>query len=154
MSASFMLAGAGIQVVYSRLSYSSSLLPNNSIILADTNAYYSWSSRTRMSFYCCSNSTSHGTFIGLNGNTYSGRIRIQQYSSSNRYAGCMHLYFVKDYRDSSQNYLETSEQGIYICRMPDTTGRNIDVGIGIYRQGYSSKSNKKLFPYNSADKNV
>ena len=55
----------------------------------------------------------------------------------------MYLYLDKQRRTYSQNYLETSEQGIYTCRMPDTTGRNVDVNVGIYRAGYNGKSNKK-----------
>ena len=134
-------AGAGIYVTHSELSYSSSSLPNNSIILADTGFVNSYSSHTRMSFYCCSNHTTYGTFIGLNDNAYSGRINIQHYSSSDTYAGCMYLHFSKPYHSSSQTMLWTSEQGIYTCRMPDTTGKNIDVSVGIYNEGYSGKSN-------------
>ena len=133
-------AGAGIYVTHSELSYSSSSLPNNSIILADTNYYSSrYSAPTRMGFYCCSNHTTYGTFIGLNGNTYSGRINVQHYSSSEYNAGCMYLSFSKHYRSYSQNTLGTSEQGIYTCRMTDTTGSSIDVSAGIYKEGYNSK---------------
>ena len=122
----------------SELTYSSSSLPNNSIILADTDAHYSRSRYRRMGFYCCSNYSSagyYGTFIGLNSNTYSGRIRFSRDS-----VGCMYLYFDKAYRRYGyDNVLGTSEQGIYTCRMPDTTGRNVDVNVGIYREGYNSK---------------
>jgi len=98
-----------------------------------------------MGFYCCSNSTSagtDGTFIGLNNIAYSGRISISHESSSSSNAGCMYLYLDKHYRSSSQNTLGTSEQGVYTCRMPDVTGRNIDVSVGIYRTDYSGKSKK------------
>ena len=87
-----------------------------------------------MGFYCCSNYSSagqYGTFIGLNSNTYSGRFTISRDS-----IGCMYLYFNKPY---GTGILETSEQGIYTCRMRDTTGRNIDVSVGIYNEGYNSK---------------
>ena len=140
-SVSFIYAGAGIYVTHSELSYRSSSLPNNSIILADTGYVSRYSSHTRMSFYCCSNHTTYGTFIGLNGNAYSGGIRIDRYHFTHRYAGCMYLSLTKQYYSYSQNTLGTSEQGIYTCRMPDTTGRNIDVSVGIYREGYSCKSN-------------
>ena len=50
----------------------------------------------------------------------------------------MYIYLYKRYR-SSQNYLDSSEEGIYTCRMPDSTGRNIDVSVGIYRHGYDSE---------------
>ena len=140
-----MYPGAGIHVVRSELSYSSSSLPNNGIILADTSTSSYYSRNVRMGFYCCSNSTSGGTagtFIGLNSNAYSGRISITRYSSIT-YVGCMYIFLEKRYRSSSQNTLGTSEQGIYTCRMPDTTGRNIDVNVGIYREGYRGKSSKK-----------
>jgi len=61
----------------------------------------------------------------------------------------MYLYFEKRYRSSSQNTLGTSEQGVYTCRMPDAKGRSIDVSVGIYREGYSGKSNKKFSPHNN-----
>ena len=128
-------------VTHSQLSYSSSSLPNNSIITSYTGSYSWYRSGTRMGFYCCSNSTtsgSTGTFIGLNGNSYSGRFSFQRYSSSSSSAGCIHIYLNGDYRHS-QNYLSSSEQGVYTCRMPDSAGRNIDISVGIYRQGYSSE---------------
>ena len=137
----FVLTGAGIYASSSPL-YSSRSLPNNSIITSNTRYYSRYSSGTRMGFYCCSNSTtsgSTGTFIGLNGNSYSGTISVQRYSSSHSYAGCIRLYLYKSYRSYSQNYLSSSEQGIYTCRMPDSAGRNINVSIGIYSQGYISK---------------
>ena len=137
----YIPAGAGIYVTTSQLSYSSSSLPNNSIITSNTDSFGYWSSYTRMEFYCCSNSTSGstGTFIGVNGNSYSGNINIERYSYSSSTAGCMRLYLHKSYRSSSQYYLSSSEQGIYTCRMPDSAGRNIDVSVGIYRHGYTSK---------------
>ena len=115
--------------------YSSRSLPNNSIITSSS------SYNPQMGFYCCSNSTSGytGTFIGLNGNSYSGKIRLQHYSSSSSYAGCMYIY-LRYY----SSHLYNSEQGIYTCRMPDSAGRNIDVNIGIYRHGYTSKFNHSV----------
>ena len=130
----------------SELSYSRRLLPNNAIITAITTSYSYYGTARRMGFYCCSGSNSagsRGTFIGLNSRAYSGRILITRYSSSHSNAGCMYLYFEKRYRSSSQNTLETSEQGIYTCRMPDATGRNVDVNVGIYRARYNGKSNMK-----------
>ena len=126
--------------------------PNNSIILTDTSSYIYYSSRRRMGFYCCSNSTSagtDGTFIGLNNIAYSGRIIISRQISLSSNAGCMYLYFEKYYRSSSQNTLGTSEQGVYTCRMPDATGRSIDVSVGIYQEDYRGKSNKKFSPHNN-----
>ena len=136
-----VLAGAGIYVTTSQLSYSSRSLPNNSIITSYIGSVGYYSTYHRMAFYCCSNSTSGytGSFLGLNGNSYSGRISVQYYSSSHVYAGCRRLYLDKVYRSYTQNVLSTSEQGIYTCRMPDSAGRNIDVNVGIYRQDYTSK---------------
>jgi len=133
-------AGAGIYVTHSELSYRSSSLPNNSIILADTGYGSRYGSHTWMGFYCCSNHTTDGTFIGLNGNAYSGRFRIDRYHFTDRYAGCMYISLTKRYYSYSPNTLGTFEQGIYTCRMPDTSGRNIDVNVGIYRDDYSGKS--------------
>ena len=129
----FVLTGAGIYVTNSQLSYSSSSLPNNSII-ASYAGFVGYRYRDQMEFYCCSNSTTSGsTFIGLNGNPYSGRISIERYSSSSSYTGCMRLYLY------GRHGLSTSEQGIYTCRMPDSTGRNINVSVGIYNRDYTSE---------------
>ena len=157
-SLSFICAGVGISVTDSALSYSSQSLSNNSIILANS-SYYGYSSTfRRMGFYCCSNSTSAGTggtFIGLNNVAYSGRIRIFRYNSSHSsYAGCIYFYLDKRRYSYSQNYLETSEQGIHTCRLPDTTGRNVDVNVGIYRQGYSGKSKEILITHYSLVKHL
>ena len=137
-----ILTGAGIYVSNTWLSYSSLSLHNNSIITSYNGYYSRYGSGTRMAFYCCSNSTisgSTGTFIGLNGNSYYGIINVQRYSSSSSYAGCMYIYLNKIYSSYSQNYLSSSEEGIYTCRMPDSTGRNVDVSVGIYRHGYACK---------------
>ena len=137
----FVPTGAGIYVSSGQLSYSSSSLPNNSIITIYT-GYVGYSSTyRRLAFYCCSNSTSGytGSFLGLNGNSYSGRITVQDYNSSHIHAGCIYLYLDKLGNSYSQNWLSSSEQGIYTCRMPDSTGRNIDVSVGIYRHGYASR---------------
>ena len=140
----FVLTGAGIYVTNSRLSYSSLSLPNNSIITTYTGylsrSYYRYKNYRRMGFYCCSNSTtsgSTGTFIGLNGNSYSGRISVERYSY---YAGCMYISLQKAYSSYYQYTLSSSEEGIYTCRMPDSAGRNVDVSVGIYRHGYPSES--------------
>ena len=124
-----------------QLSYSSSSLHNNSIITSYTGSLSYYSSYTRMSFYCCSNSTrrSTGTFIGLNGNSYSGIINVERYRSSHSYAGCMYIHLTKTYRSYFDNDLSSSEEGIYTCRMSDSTGRNVDVSVGIYRHGYACK---------------
>ena len=150
MLLNFVLTGAGIYVSTSPL-YSSRSLPNNSIITSNTRYYRRYSSGTRMSFYCCSNSTLGytGSFIGLNGNSYSGRISVQHYTSSRTTAGCIYIYLNGGYY--FQNSLSYSEQGIYTCRMPDSAGRNIDVNVGIYRDGYASKFLLSCTSKSSAD---
>ena len=133
----FVPTGAGIYVTNSQLSYSSSSLPNNSIITSP--AVQNVSSH-QFAFYCCSNSIisgSTGTFIGLDGNSYSGTINVEHYGSSHSYAGCMYLYLPGRYY--FQNYSSFNEQGIYTCRMPDSAGRNIDVSVGLYHDDYTSK---------------
>ena len=127
----------------SRLSYSSSSLPNNSIIVENRRSRYYRASHYWMSFYCCSNSTSagtNGTFIGLNSIAYSGIISISRESASSSNAGCMYLSFDNTYYWSRYWSRNSYEQGIYTCRLPDATGKNIDVNVGIYRHGYRGKS--------------
>ena len=141
-------AGAGIHVTNSELSYSSSSLPNNSIILVNTAIHTSWYSTTRrMGFYCCSNFSSTysspGNFIGVNGYRYhyNGRIRTERYYHNSPYAGCMYIYFEQRYH--YQNQLSSSEEGIYTCRMYYERNhiRTIDVNIGIYRDRGESTEN-------------
>ena len=145
----FVLAGAGIYVTTSQLSYTSTSLPNNSII---TSSALQNASSHQFAFYCCSNSTtsgSTGTFIGLDGNSYSGTINVEHYGSSHSYAGCMYLYLPGRYY--FQNYSSFNEQGIYTCRMPDSAGRNIDVNVGIYRNDYTSEFTLLYTSRSSAD---
>ena len=136
-------AGAGIHVTNSELSYSSSSLPNNSIILVNTDTHSSYSRYRRMGFYCCSNFTSGysdiGTFIGVDGRPfyYHGKIRIEQYYYTSPYAGCMYIYLDQSYY--SQNQISSSEEGIYTCRMRLGRNSTSDVSIGIYRNRGESK---------------
>ena len=137
----FVLADAGVYVTTSYVPHSSSSLPNNSIITTYTGYVDYPSTYRRLAFYCCSNSISGyytSSFIGLNGNSYSGRIRIERFSSSSSYAGCMYLY-LDQLRNPLQNVLSSYEEGIYTCRMPDSTGRIIDLNVGIYRDDYTCK---------------
>ena len=144
MLSSCIHAGAGIHVTNSELTYSSSSLPNNSIILVNTDTHGSYSRYRRMGFYCCSNFTSGysdiGTFIGVDGRfDYHGKIRIEQYYYTSLYAGCMHIYLDQSYY--SQNQISSSEEGIYTCRMRLGRNSTSDVSIGIYRdQGESTGS--------------
>ena len=143
---SFVHTGAGIHVTNSELSYSSSSLPNNSIILVNTDSHSSrYSTTRRMGFYCCSNFSlrysSAGNFIGVNGHHYYGKINIRQYYSNSPYAGCMYIYLDQSYY--SRNQISSSEEGIYTCRMYHERNRihTSDVNIGIYRDRGESKGN-------------
>ena len=149
-------SGAGIHVTNSELSYSSSSLPNNSIILPNYHSGGRYYKNVKMGFYCCSNSTSagqDGIFIGLNDNPYSGGwITISRQSSSSSHEGCMYLHYEKRLYYYRRSYYPPFEYGIYTCRMPDTTGRNIDVNVGIYPRGYRGKFSP--YVYNSTDKSL
>ena len=123
--------GAGIYVTRSNNRDLSTSFRNNSIVLA----YASYSSSTRMFFYCCSNSTSRtvGSIIGLDGRSHStGFSRFSVYRND---YGCIYMH-----NSGYSNYLRSSEQGIYTCSIPDVRGRNMNVHVGIYRHDYSSKS--------------
>ena len=137
----FVLTDAGVYVTTSYVPHSSSSLPNNSIVTTYTGYVSYYSTYRRLAFYCCSNSTSgyFSSFVGLNGNSYSGRISIERFSSSSSYAGCMYLYLDELRYYSFQNVLSSYEQGIYTCRMPDSTGRIIELSVGIYRDDYTGK---------------
>ena len=35
--------------------------------------------------------------------------------------------------------LTADDEGIYTCRIPDETGKEVDVNIGVYQNGFNSK---------------
>ena len=95
-------------------------------------------SNTRFNVYCCSNRSSQsniGSFTDPHGNTYNSNfydLRIQRYSYSSTYVGCIQLYGYESYY-SSLYY----PSGVYTCNIPDSSGQTQRVNFALY--GYNSK---------------
>ena len=103
-------------------------VPHNGVILSRRYCYR-YSSNHCFQLYCQSNSTSSsvGSIIG----DYSYYL-----SQSNCGAGC---YYVYRFSSSWSYSYWSSYQGVYTCRIPDSTGAYLDVNVGIYPVGFSCK---------------
>ena len=115
--------------------------PNNTYLSIYSTRYSSpGNSRYRFIIYCCSNQSSYsnvGSITDPYGNTYTGNIhdlRIDRYSSSSAYAGCVRLYGY-EYYSSSFSY----NPGVYMCNIPDSSGQTQRVNFALY--GYNSEFN-------------
>ena len=103
-------------------------LMNNSIIKADSNQRLG-------EFSCMSGSTQGGVghFIGKNGQDITYRSGDPFYVSI---GGVQNPGLIQV---SSYTTLQTSYQGVYTCRIPDETGKFVDINVGLYRYDFNSK---------------
>ncbi len=121
--------------------------PNNSYAIVDT-GYSNINSYTRVSIYCCSNSSYSTGSITLPNSAvttrnYGNYIKMSRFRGSyyaNLYAGCMKLFHysrVNYYSSSSSIYytLSSSYRGIYTCNILDSNNVNIPLSFGIYGEG-------------------
>ena len=108
------------------------VFPNNGIVIARN-----VDSGNRFNFQCRSGSTETdiGDIIGLDGNALSidssgvttGGLNVRRASPAS--------VFVRN--PSSEPAVD---EGVYTCRIPDETGNDVDVNIGVYQNGFNSKS--------------
>ena len=127
--------GAGIFVVTGDGSVPTGVLPNNSIVIARN-------SGTRISFQCRSGSTITGVgqLVCLDGNTFNvgddaGVFSVAQLGGGSGQPGSVL------FRNHANNEpaLTTTDEGVYSCRIPDETGNEVDVNIGVYHNGFNSE---------------
>ena len=101
--------------------------PNNSYAIVDTGR---GSQSTRVSVYCCSNSSSsNGRIVLPDGQSTAGwhwYLRVSRSSSSETY-GCIQFYYSYSYND---NFYLSSYSGIYTCMFSS----NEVASIGLYSQ--------------------
>ena len=128
--------GAGIYVTTGD-GASNVVLPNNGIVIA-----LAATSGNRISFQCRSGSTnsSVGDIIGLDGNALpidssgagvtTGGLNIRRSSPA--------TVFVRN-RVGTESALTADDNGVYTCRIPDETGSDVDVNIGVYQNGFISE---------------
>ena len=132
--------GAGIYVSDSqRYAGRQAAQPNNTYLSIYSDRYSSPGYQyRRFTVFCCSNRSSSsnvGSFMEPTGNTYTSNfyeLRIERYSSSSSYAGCIQLYGYEYYR-SSLSY----NSGVYTCNIPDSNGLTQRVNFALY--GYNSE---------------
>ena len=109
------------------------VLPNNGIVIA-----LAVTSGDRISFQCRSGSldTGVGQLVDLDGNTFAigtsaGVFIVQQTGGS---SGSVQFRN----RVGAEPALTAADEGVYTCRIPDETGSDVDVNIGVYRNGFNS----------------
>ena len=114
------------------------VLPNNGIDIVRIGG-----SGDRFNFQCRSGSTGTdvGDIIGLDGNALpidssgagvtTGGLNVRRGSPAS--------VFVRN-RAGTEPALTAAEVGVYTCRIPDETGSDVDVNIGVYQNGFNSKS--------------
>ena len=135
-----MLAGAGIYVTHSiEHGGTQAAQPNNTYIVADTGPS---SSPTRVSLYCCSNSSTSniGSFTFPDGITTSSdysTVSIQQ--QSGEFAGCV-LFQIVAATYISYQLRGSHGPGVISCNVPDANGRVNQVSFGLFDEGYDCKS--------------
>ena len=122
----FWCAGAGIYALSYNATISSGTISNNGLIVSSTN---------QLIMDCVSNSSTSGvgSISGLNeimtpNNTYEV---LKLINSFNR-PGFLRL------RTVMSQTLDTSDQGIYTCIIPDSNGKNISLHVGLYPPGFNS----------------
>ena len=125
--------GAGI-FVNTAVGTADVAFPNNGIVIARNVG-----GGDRFIFQCCSGSTnsSVGDIIGLDGNA----LPIDS-SGAGVTTGGLNIR-----RDSPATVFIRNpvsepavDEGVYTCRIPDETGNDVDVNIGVYQNGFNSKS--------------
>ena len=140
--------GAGIYVYTNYSLYGSAIgaQPQNSYDIVDLGESNSDTDRYfRLRMICCSNSSlSKGNFTFPNGHvrssgrydTRAGVVYVTQHTSR-KYAGCSELSYTTG---TLYDIVPFSEHGIYTCTTSDTNGNRISTNIGLYGEGFSSKS--------------
>ena len=109
------------------------VLPNNGLVIART-------SGTSISFQCRSGSTMTGVgqLVVLDGNTFNTGQSTGVFSVASIgnpvQPGSIQIHN----RANNEPALTTADEGVYTCRIPDETGGDVDVNIGVYRNGFNS----------------
>ena len=122
--------GAGIFVNIGDGSVPTGVLPNNGIVIAQSSGTI-W-------FQCRSGSlyTGVGQLVDLDGNTFNTGENNGVFSV----ASIGNPVQPSSIRIQTVTSLTADDEGVYSCRIPDETGSDVDVNIGVYRNGFNSKS--------------
>ena len=111
-------------------------LPNNGIVIAQNVAV---TSGDRILFQCRSGSldTGVGQLVDLDGNTFAIGMSAGVFIVQQTGGGSGSVQFRN--RVGAEPALTADDEGVYTCRIPDETGNDVDVNIGVYRNGFNSK---------------
>ena len=116
-------------------------LPSNSYALVDDHTGYGYRTYTRYDMYCCSNNTSpSATFTYPDGTVSSSNhwnAYVSRHYGGDTYAGCYKFLYSVYY---GYNFYLNSYAGVHMCRISDSDGHYHDVNIGLYGEGFGSKS--------------
>ena len=109
------------------------VLPNNGIVIATV------TSGDRILFQCRSGSmmTGVGQLVDLGGNTFNVGQNSGVFSVENTGSG--HPGSIQVRNHAGTDTLTAADEGVYSYRIPDETGSDVDVNIGVYRNGFNSK---------------
>ena len=113
------------------------VLPNNGIVIAKDET-----SGDHIAIQCRSGSTMTGVgqLVDLDGNTFNigmsaGVFSVAQLGGDSGQPGSVRF----QNRVNNEDVLTSDKEGVYSCRIPDETGSNVDVNIGVYRNGFDSE---------------
>ena len=129
--------GAGIFVNHGDDSVPTGVLPNNGIVIARD-----VTSGDRIAIQCRSGSTMTGVgqLVDLDGNTFNigmsaGVFSVAQLGGGPGQPGSVQF----QNRVNNEDVLTAVDEGVYSCRIPDESGSEVDVNIGVYRNGFNSE---------------
>ena len=125
--------GAGIYVNHGDDSVPTGVLSNNGIVISRDVLYVN-----RLVFQCRSGSTMTGVgqLVDLDGTSFN----IGQTSGVFSVDALGYYYggLPGSVRFRNHETLTADDEGVYSCRIPDETGSDVDVNIGVYRNGFNS----------------
>ena len=115
-------------------SVSTGVLPNNGIVIA---LGVTMGDRIRVQCRSGSTDTGVGQLVDLDENTFnigenSGAFIVEQLS----HPGSLQF---RNRVDTEDALTAADDEGVYSCRIPDESGSNVDVNIGVYRNGFNSE---------------
>ena len=113
------------------------VLPNNGIVIA-----LAVTSGDRIAIQCRSGSTMTGVgqLVDLDGDTFNigmsaDVLSVEQIGSGSGHPGSLQ----SRNHVGTERTLTAADEGVYSCRIPDETGSDVDINIGVYRNGFNSK---------------
>ena len=77
-----------------------------------------------------------GQLVDLDGNTFNIGMSVGVFIVQQTGGGSGSVQFRNRQADPD---LTAADEGVYTCRIPDDTGSDVDVNIGVYRNGFNSK---------------